>query len=123
DRVLRNSELGATDYELFEKRDFVKYFPNQPYANEDKIENCQDGNTVLDERFDAVGEDCIDVDSENWEPGYYRLKGFIVNKGDTITQEKLIYLYNPKNRFPVDNELFSAELNKTMLQAGETGKV
>src|SRR5690606_11389701 len=52
ERILRESPLSQGDYELYPKNEFVNYFPNEPYGDENLKENWQKENPVLDEDFD-----------------------------------------------------------------------
>ncbi len=123
DRVLRKTDLEETDYELYPREEFVSYFPHQPYGNENNLWNRKNGDTVFRQKFELKGEDEIAVNNKNWASGYYKLHGFVVEKGDTISREKLIYLYNSKEKLPVDKTLFLAKLGKKEYQTGEEGIV
>ncbi len=120
ERILRDSPLPKTDYELYPKNEFVNYFPHESYSNENEKENWQKENPVLNESFDTEKSKSIKINPRNWKEGYYILKGFILDGKDSIPHEKLIYLYRTEKKVPVDNEVFTATLNKPEFKPGET---
>lgn len=119
-RILRDSPLSPTDYELYPKETFISYFPHEPYGGENQKENWAKENPVLNESFDTEKSQSIPVNPKNWEEGTYILRGFILDGKDTIPSERLIYLYRNEKKAPVDNEIFTATLNKAQYQPGET---
>src|SRR5690606_24086644 len=119
-RILRDSPLSPTDYELYPKETFISYFPHEPYDGENQKENWAKENPVLNESFDTEKSQSIPVNPKNWEEGTYILRGFILDGKDTIPSERLIYLYRNEKKAPVDNEIFTATLNKAQYQPGET---
>src|SRR5690625_3261611 len=123
DRILRDSPLATPDYELISKEEFIEYFPNEPFADENKPEHWEEGKTVLHRSFDTEKKQSIAVNAKKWESGYYKLKAFIVDGKDTIPHEKIIYLFSPIENKPVDNELFSANLNKKEFKPEEEAVV
>lgn len=122
-RILRESSLATPDYELYDKEEFIDYFPNEPFAEENKPEHWEKGKTVLNRSFDTEKKQSIAINAKNWDSGYYKLEAFIVDGKDTIPHEKIIYLFNPVEDKPVDNELFSANLNKEEFKPGEKAVV
>ncbi len=120
ERILRDSPLPKTDYELYPKNEFVNYFPHEAYGDENEKENWQKENPVLNESFDTEKSKSIKINPRNWKEGYYILKGFILDGKDSIPHEKLVYLYRNEKKKPVDNELFAATLNKNEFKPGET---
>ncbi|MFA7687191.1 MAG: alpha-2-macroglobulin family protein [Moheibacter sp.] len=119
-RILRDSPLSPTDYELYPKETFISYFPHEPYDGENQKENWAKENPVLNESFDTEKSQSIPVNPKNWEEGTYILRGFILDGKDTIPSERLIYLYRNEKKAPVDNEIFNATLNKSTYKPGET---
>jgi len=120
ERILRDSPLPQTDYELYPKNEFIQYFPNEPYSDENRKENWQKENPVLDESFDTGKSKSVRINPKKWEEGTYILRGFIVDGKDTIPNERLVYLYRTEKKNPVDNEIFTATLNKSQYKPGET---
>jgi uncharacterized protein YfaS (alpha-2-macroglobulin family) len=120
ERILRNSPLPQTDYELYSKNEFVKYFPNEPFGDENQKENWQKESPVLDESFDTEKSKSVKINPKKWEEGTYILRGFILDGKDTIPNERLVYLYRNEKKNPVDNEIFTATLNKSQYKPGET---
>lgn len=120
ERILRNSPLPQTDYELYPKNEFVNYFPHEAYGDENQKENWQKENPVLDENFDTEKSKSLKINPKKWEEGTYILRGFIVDGKDTIPNERLVYLYRNEKKAPVDNEIFAATLNKSQYKPGET---
>lgn len=124
DRILRETPLLEGDYELYGKADFVKMFPNDPYAKENKQENWQKEAPVVSVNFDTEKEKEIPVKpGGNWKEGYYLLKGHILDGQDTIPAEQLVYLYKKEKKHSVDNELFSVTADKDRYDPGETARV
>jgi len=120
ERILRESPLPQGDYELYPKNEFVNYFPNEPYGDENLKENWQKENPVLDENFDTEKSKSLKINPKNWKEGYYILRGFILDGKDTIPNEKLVYLYRNEKTNPIDNELFTINLNRNSYKPGET---
>jgi len=123
ERILRDSPLPKTDYELYPKNEFVNYFPHEAYGYENEKENWQKENPVLNESFDTEKSKTIKINPRNWKEGYYILKGFILDGKDSIPHEKLVYLYRTEKKNPVDNELFTATLNQQEFKPGETAQL
>lgn len=122
-RVLRDSPLPPSDYQIYSKEEFITYFPHEAYGDENQKENWKQEKPVLEENFDTGKSQTISIKSKKWKEGYYILKGFIVDGKDTIPNEKLIYLYRNDKKKPVDQELFSAQLDKQTYKPGETAIV
>lgn len=119
-RVLRDSPLPQTDYELYSKNEFVNYFPHEPFGDENQKENWQKENPVLDESFDTNQSKSVKINPKKWKEGTYILRGFILDGKDTIPNERLVYLYRNEKTNPVDNEIFTATLSKSQYKPGET---
>lgn len=119
-RVLRDSPLPQTDYELYPKNEFVGYFPHEPYGKENQKEYWSKEPPVLDESFDTEKSKSVKINPKKWEEGTYILRGFILDGKDTIPNERLVYLYRNEKKSPVDNEIFTATLNKSQYKPGET---
>jgi len=118
-RVLRDSPLPPTDYQIYSKEEFISYFPHEAYGDENQKENWKQEKPVLEESFDTRKSKIISIKSKKWKEGYYILKGFIVDGKDTIPTEKLIYLYNNRKKDPVDNEIFSIQLDQEKYKPGD----
>ncbi|MDX9704763.1 MAG: alpha-2-macroglobulin family protein [Weeksellaceae bacterium] len=123
ERILRNSPFSQTDYELYSKNEFITYFPNEVYGDENKKENWKEEIPVLSQSFDTEKSKSVKINPKDWKEGTYILRGFIVDGKDTIPSERLVYLYRNEKKNPVDNELFSITLNKMYYQPGETAVV
>lgn len=123
DRVLRKSPFPNTDYELYPKEEFIQYFPNEPYANENEKENWEKGTEVLNAFFNTRKKTAVPIQAKKWESGYYILEAHVLDGKDTIKQEKLVYLTHSKEKKPVDNELFSVTLDKDQYQPGDIAVV
>ncbi|MGB6083655.1 alpha-2-macroglobulin family protein [Moheibacter sp.] len=119
-RVLRDSPLQQTDYELYPKDEFINYFPHEAYGDENQKENWAKETPVLNENFDTEKSKSLKINPKNWKEGTYILRGFILDGKDTIPNERLVYLYRNEKKSPVDNELFTATLNKSTYKPGET---
>ncbi len=122
-RVLRDSPFPQTDYELYDKATFIRYFPHEAYANENLKKNWKKGKTVFRQTFDTQKSKSVAVEPEKWASGYYRLKAFMVDHQDTISQERLVYLYRKDENKPVDNELFSIHLTQDKYRPGDLVEV
>ncbi|MBC9794547.1 carboxypeptidase-like regulatory domain-containing protein, partial [Sinomicrobium weinanense] len=124
DRVLRENPLQDGDYKLYDRAAFVKMFPHDPYAKEDKKENWPQEDPVIAVNFDTEKENKIRVKPRRkWKEGYYLLKGHILDGQDTIPAEKLVYLYKKEKKHPVNNELFSVMADKESYNPGDEAKV
>lgn len=119
-RVLRDSPLQPTDYELYPKNEFINYFPHEAYGDENQRENWTKETPVLSEDFDTEKSKSVKINPKKWKEGTYILRGFILDGKDTIPNERLVYLYRNEKKSPVDNEIFTATLNKTTYKPGET---
>lgn len=118
-RILRDSPLRETSYNLYEKEEFISYFPHEPYGKENQKENWEAESPILNETFDTEKSKSIKINPKNWKEGYYILKGWIMDGKDSIPSEQLVYLYHNEKKTPVDNEIFSASLNKISYKPGE----
>ncbi|MFA5618682.1 MAG: alpha-2-macroglobulin family protein [Weeksellaceae bacterium] len=119
-RVLRDSPLQQTDYELYPKNEFINYFPYEAYGDENQKENWTKETPVLSEDFDTEKSKSLKINPKNWKEGTYILRGFIVDGKDTIPHERLVYLYRNEKKSPVENEFFTATLNQSTYKPGET---
>jgi uncharacterized protein YfaS (alpha-2-macroglobulin family) len=122
-RILRDSPLRETSYNLYEKEEFISYFPHEPYGKENQKENWAAESPILNESFDTEKSKSIKIDPKNWKEGYYILKGWIMDGKDSIPSEQLVYLYKNEKKAPVDNEIFSASLDKHSYKPGEKATV
>lgn len=119
-RVLRDSPLQPTDYELYPKDEFINYFPHEAYGDENQKENWAKEAPVLNENFDTEKSKSVKINPKKWKEGTYILRGFILDGKDTIPNERLVYLYRNEKKSPVDNEIFTATLNQSTYKPGET---
>ncbi|NLN32219.1 MAG: TonB-dependent receptor plug domain-containing protein [Flavobacteriaceae bacterium] len=119
-RVLRDSPLQPTDYELYPKDEFINYFPHEAYGDENQKENWAKETPVLNENFDTEKSKSLKINPKNWKEGTYILRGFILDGKDSIPHERLVYLYRNEKKSPVDNEIFNATLNQSTYKPGET---
>lgn len=122
-RVLRESSLGETDYQLYSKNEFINYFPNDAYGDENKKENWSKESPVLNQDFDTNQSKTLKIEPKNWKEGYYVLKAFIIDGNDSIPYEQPVYLYRNEKKTPADNELFAINLNKNTYKPGENAVV
>lgn len=118
-RILRDSPLRETSYNLYEKEEFVSYFPHEPYGKENQKENWAAESPILNESFDTEKSKSIKINPKNWKEGFYILKGWIMDGKDSIPSEQLVYLYHNEKKTPVDNEIFSASFDKTSYKPGD----
>lgn len=124
DRVLRESPLPEGDYELYDREEYIRMFPNDPYAKENRKENWQKEPPVVSVNFDTGQKKEVDAaPGKNWKEGYYLLKGHIRDGQDTIPAEQLVYLYKKKKNSPVDKELFSVTTDKDSYEPGDTARI
>ncbi|MET3732686.1 alpha-2-macroglobulin family protein [Moheibacter stercoris] len=119
ERILRNSPLRETDYNLYSKEEFISYFPNEPYGKENQKENWAKESPVLNASFDTSKEKSVKIEPKNWKEGYYLLKAWIVDGKDSIPSEKLVYLYKTNKEQPIDKEIFAASLDKNEYKPGD----
>lgn len=119
-RVLRDSPLQPTDYELYPKNEFINYFPHETYGDENQKENWAKETPILNENFDTEKSKSLKINPKNWKEGTYILRGFILDGKDSIPHERLVYLYRNEKKSPVDNEIFNATLNQSTYKPGET---
>ena len=119
-RVLRDSPLQQTDYELYPKDEFINYFPHEAYGDENQKEKWEKETPVLNENFDTEESKSVKINPKKWKEGTYILRGFILDGKDSIPHERLVYLYRNEKKSPVDNEIFNATLNKLTYKPGET---
>lgn len=122
-RILRDSPIQKGDYELYSKEEFIDYFPHEAYADENDKANWTKENPVISVEFDTEKSKFLKLQPKKWQAGYYVLKGSIQDGKDTITTEKLIYLYHQNKKQPIENELFSINLDKNAYQPGDQAKV
>lgn len=122
-RVLRDSSLGETDYQLYSKNEFINYFPNDAYGDENKMENWSMESPVLNQDFDTNQSKTLKIEPKNWKEGYYVLKAFIIDGNDSIPYEQPVYLYRNEKKTPADNELFAINLDKNTYKPGENAVV
>lgn len=119
-RVLRDSPLQQTDYELYPENEFISYFPHEAYGDENQKENWEKEAPILNEDFDTEKSKSLKINPKKWKEGTYILRGFILDGKDSIPHERLVYLYRNEKKSPVENELFTVTLNQSTYKPGET---
>jgi uncharacterized protein YfaS (alpha-2-macroglobulin family) len=122
-RILRETPLRETSYNLYSKEEFIQYFPHEPYGKENQKENWSKESSILNESFDTEKSKSIKIDPKNWKEGYYILKGWIMDGKDSIPSEQLVYLYRNEKKAPVDKEIFTASMDKNSYKPGEKATV
>lgn len=122
-RILRESPIQKGDYELYAKNEFIGYFPNEAYGDENLKENWQTEKPVLDQVFNTALSQEVSLNTKKWKEGYYVLKAWIVDGDEKIPYEQLVYLYKNDKKNPVDNELFAIEADQLIYKPGDKAKL
>ncbi|NOT38605.1 MAG: hypothetical protein HOP11_14630 [Saprospiraceae bacterium] len=73
-RNLKERLWPLPDIQKFSEKDFLKYFPNDVYSNEDKIENWQVDKKLFEKEFKSVSHLILSNQDLNLKSGSYKIQ-------------------------------------------------
>lgn len=123
---LRRRPWKAPDYQEISKEEFKKLFPNDPYTDDEGvITNWNYGAKVFSTPFDTEQQsEILFSPSVNWEIGKYKIVLETKDQNGTpIKEERIITLFDTKEKRVADNSLFYMKTDKLYYNVGETAKV
>ncbi len=107
-RVLRSRAFGLPEVYALAKEDFLKNFPNEVYDSLDYKDHWKKGKLVFSSEFESEGSHSIDLKTSGlWESGEYIAEGEVWDvTGDTVKLQKNFSVFNNKDTFLADKQLF-----------------
>lgn len=120
-RLLRPRLWQRPDKFLMTEPDFVRYFPNDVYDNEDNYATWKRGETLLDKNINTATDSTINLSSlRAAKVGKYVLEITGKDKfGEKVTWKKLFTLYDPSGSKIPETALLWSMMDKTTLEPAE----
>ncbi|PKP16225.1 MAG: hypothetical protein CVU07_07640, partial [Bacteroidetes bacterium HGW-Bacteroidetes-23] len=114
-RVLRSRAFDLPEVYILSKEDFLKNFPNEVFDSLDYKDHWKKGKLVFSSEFESEGNHSTDLKtSEQWESGEYIAEGEVWDAtGDTINLQKNFSVFNNKDTFLADKQLFFFGITNT----------
>ncbi|WP_041739953.1 alpha-2-macroglobulin family protein [Echinicola vietnamensis] len=124
-RVLRNSPLSIPDYRRWEKEEFVRRFPHEPYGEEGEPENWEKGSLIKSRSFDTAKEKELQLARiDQWSTGRYLVEIEAMDKfGQKVTEKGLFTLMDNVHTMVPDHQLLDIQLDKASYSPGNTAKL
>lgn len=113
------------DLPSISETEYRKYFPFDPYSDEDKIENFKRGSRVLSLNFDTEKTDTlIFTGIKTWKPGRYVVETTSIDAfGETVQDVQYITLLDKTETVNPTNELWTITPLKTVCEPGEIAEI
>ncbi|MDR0831033.1 MAG: TonB-dependent receptor plug domain-containing protein [Prevotellaceae bacterium] len=116
------NEEQNTDYQLYDKETFIKYFPHLPYsADELNPLFWQKGNTQTFD-FNTQKSDSVKINTP-FSKGIYLVEAFTMYGNDSIKTQKVVRILDDKTLQAINNNFYSVNLEKAAYSVGETIKI
>ena len=124
DQIQKRRLWAAPDRSLLDRKEFLKLFPNDIYADEDKIIKWKVLNKVFEGRFNTPDMDSILIKNlDKWEPGIYVLEAVAGYKQQEIKTTRYFTVYSSKAKllpYPLAEWFVPV---KVICEPGETASV
>lgn len=118
ERILSPNKKKRGDYQLYDFKEFVNYFPHLPYdKNETEPQYYPKGNWVLTENFNTEKSDSIALSSK-LERGYYLVEAVTMVGKDSIQTFKFVKITDSNNK-TADNNYFTYKFDKDSYSTGD----
>ncbi len=97
-RMLRKRLWDAPDTSVYTKAEFEKWFPNDPFANEDDYRNWQEAKTVVSTSLKTPTAAAFQIKPGTLAPGYYRIEATSVDSdGKEVKTIDFIAIFDTKS--------------------------
>lgn len=112
ERILRKKPWPVVEVQSIPKNIFIKLFPNEPYDSTNIKKNWPKDEQVFHKSFNTEDTDQLELgDISNWKSGAYTVEITAVdNRKDTVTVHESFEVFNPKDNYLSNHELFDYEL-------------
>ena len=120
-RLLRKRYWEAPDTTAMSYAEFIKYFPNDPYRNEDDYKNWQKGQLVKQDTITAGSNTAFSLAGTKLAPGYYMVEVTAKDKdGNEVKAVEYIAVYSNVN-MPSSEYNFTQQL-QSLVEPGESAR-
>lgn len=125
DRIFRSRYWATSDKFTMTKEEYYALFPNDPYKEEDNIQNWDKVKEVLTFSFNTEKDSILILKGlRGWDKGDYLL---IINTKDKygapVESKKYFSVYDPKSKEVSDNSVAWSKLIKGNCEPGEKASV
>lgn len=119
-RMLRTRYWETPDTFVLSKQEFIRYFPNDPFENEDDYRNWENGTELASSRITSNGSAAYTIEKGKLAPGYYRFEGTAKDKdGQEVKSIGFIAVFDPKNNKLPANTIGASFNEKVIAGPGE----
>lgn len=119
--VFRDRLWARTDHHQYSKEEWAKWFPNDPYDNENDVFKWEKGDKVLDASFDTGKDKIVKLpDGTGWKSGKYMIEVLAKDKyGEEVKEVRYITVYHDG-----DNNVPASQMDwfTALKDAGEPGE-
>ncbi len=99
DHIQKKRLWAAPDRTLLDRKEFLRLFPNDIYANEDKITSWKVLNKVFEAQFSTPDTDSVLIKNlDKWEQGVYVLEAFASYKQQEVKTTRYFTVYSSKGK-------------------------
>ncbi|MCL1867877.1 MAG: MG2 domain-containing protein [Paludibacter sp.] len=111
------NQIENFDYQLYDEKTFVQYFPHLPYsADEMNIDKWKRGGVQTFD-FDTQKSDSVRIN--RLSKGFYQIEAYTIYEKDTIRTMQTVEILDDKNLSSADNNFYSVQTEKKSYQVGE----
>ncbi|NNC44466.1 MAG: alpha-2-macroglobulin, partial [Winogradskyella sp.] len=124
-KPLRPRPWLAPDYQQISEDSFNSMFPNEPYNNEEQLQNWKLGKMVYETTFNTSTSKIITLEKiKKWVSGKYVIELQSEDKfGQPVKAKTYTTVYDPDDKRIADNQLFTIETNKNSYQPNDKATV
>ncbi|GGF48366.1 alpha-2-macroglobulin family protein [Echinicola rosea] len=121
-RILRDSPLSSTDYQRWDKDEFIKHFPHEPFRNEGDPLNWEKGKLIVNSTFDTEKEKEINLTGfDQWSTGKYLVELESMDKfGQKVSVKALFTLLDKASKTVPDHQLLDIQLDQSSYSPEDT---
>lgn len=124
DAVYRDRLWARPDQFIYSKADWAKWFPEDPYDNENDFTKWEKGKQVYNSTINSGKPGKFVVDKSNWESGRYVMELNTKDKfGQPAKDVRYFTVYGEKDKTPYSKEPFEFRDVKTSVQPGEKAQI
>ncbi|MBS1774963.1 MAG: alpha-2-macroglobulin [Bacteroidetes bacterium] len=122
EKILRNRLWTAPDQFLMDSLTFKKYFPNDPYKNEDDAKTWAVESSVFDQSLKTKTEGIVQIPSSVWkESGWYVIEVTIKDKsGKDLVEKKFVQVLRNDFHNPPTDVLIAVSSEKETLPGNQS---
>lgn len=124
DRVTRSRLWSAPDRFQMSREEYLRLYPHDLYATEDKIDSWKELEQVWSGNFSTSKAKVLSIeDLTDWQPGAYKLEAITTYKGKEIREIRYFTLIDPSSSsLPYPQARMIAPV-KVVCEPGQTAKV